>query len=214
MEEAVESRRVINVDAWRKDPKNEVEWTGYEGRAHRPALALEQKAPIMTEYPMRHRNRPARRTDTTKTPPRPVEHPTPKASTTQGKRAASGPLRARLSLVPVFLREVLRYPVREFTLVKLGGEVLVVERGVDLSGKDLSGVDLRRADLREADLRGTNLTRAVLQGAKLNEAKLQGAILEKTDFRDADLRGVKADPGSLRRARLDGALLDNNLLSD
>jgi hypothetical protein len=142
----------------------------------------------------------------------PVNHSSSDTETAREPRSAWAHYRARLQLLPRFVSEVLKHPISDFTLLKRGNEVFVVEEGVDLSGKDLSGADLHRANLRKADLRGTNLTNATLRGADLKEADLRDAILDNSDLREADLRGSKADTETLSRAVTDGALISGDRL--
>jgi uncharacterized protein YjbI with pentapeptide repeats len=190
----------VNTDAWRKDPIREVAWTGYGRRGHNPAIALKHAETSTTEYPVVLSRRRPRRLDATRSG----------ASNGQSRGNASG-LRARLSLVPVFLRRVLTHPSRDFTLVRRGKDIIVVERGANLSGKDLRGVELRKADLSDANLKGADLTRAVLREANLKGANLEGAILDETDFGRADLRCAEVDSAALRRAKFVGAILDEDI---
>jgi hypothetical protein len=204
LREAPESWRIVNTDAWRKDPIKEVAWTGYGRREHNPAIVVKHtEETTTTEYPVVLSRRRPRWSDATPSG----------ASNGQAKGTASD-LKARLSLVPVFLRRVFAHPSRDFTLVRRGKEVMVVERGADLSGKDLRGVELRKADLSDAILKGTDLTGAVLREANLRGANLEGAILDGTDFGRADLRGTEVDPAALRRAKFVGAILDDDLRGD
>lgn len=125
-------------------------------------------------------------------------------------KPASTNYRARLSLLPRFMKEVLAHPFSDFTLLKRGSKVFVVEEGVDLSGQDLRGVDLYRANLRRADLRGADLSEAVLKEADLRGADLRDAVLNDTDLREADLRGIQVDKQLLSQAVTDGALLNGS----
>jgi hypothetical protein len=116
--------------------------------------------------------------------------------------------KARLSLLPRFVKEVFTHPFSDFTLLRRGNEVFVVEKGADFSGKDLSGADLHSANLQEADLRGTNFSHAVLTNSNLRGANLEDAILDHTDLSYADLRGANVKPDTLSLAITEGALLD------
>lgn len=200
MKEATEGWRSSDTDAWHKDPIKGVGWTGYVRRGHDPAIAPKHREPTTTDYPIVLSRRRPRRSRVA-------------SSGTANGRAKGGAsdLKARLSLIPVFLRRVFTQPSKDFTLVRRGKEVIVAESGADLSGKDLSGVELRKADLSGAVLNGTNLTGAVLREANLRRANLEGAILDGADFGRADLRGVKVDPAGLRRAKFVGAILDDGL---
>jgi hypothetical protein len=117
--------------------------------------------------------------------------------------------KARLSLIPRFIKEVFTHPFSDFTLLRRGDEVLVVEKGGHFSGKDLSGVDLHGANLQDAVLRGTNLSDAVLTNANLRGANLEGAVLDRADLSYADLRGANVDPKALSQAVTEGTLLDS-----
>lgn len=136
-------------------------------------------------------------------------------------------IRIRISLMPKLIKEILSNPFRNFTLVKRGDEVFVVERDVDLSNKDLSGADLRRADLRGAVLEGTVLAGADLEGANLEganlrdadlrhailrKANLKGTILDGTELNGADLWGANLDPAAPSQATIEGVLSDHDRL--
>jgi len=195
------SWRNTDTEAWRKDPMEEIAWASYGRREHTPSIVPKySEHPTTNEFPIVLSRRRPRESDAAP----------PVVSNGQTKNNASD-LKARLSLVPVFLRRVLTHPSRDFTLVRRAKEVIVVERGAKLSGKDLSGVELRKADLSNAVLKGTNLTGAVLRDANLRGANLEGAILDGADLGRADLRGAEVDPATLGRAKFVGAILDDDL---
>ncbi len=128
-------------------------------------------------------------------------------------KPATNSFRARITLLPKLLKEILSNPFRDFTLVKQGDEVLVIEKGVDLSGKNLSGADLRRANLEKANLEGALLINTDFEEANLQGAKLKNAVLRNANLRRADMQGTTLDGSDLRGADLWGANIDPAVLS-
>ena len=86
---------------------------------------------------------------------------------------------------------------------------LVLEPGVDLSGRDLrrvvlAGLDLSGANLREARLDGADLRETRLQGARLDGARFTGARLSGADLSAAAAAEARFDDADLQGARLGG----------